>query len=71
MKTILERFENTVARFPKKTAVAFGEEAYSFSELLQLSKQLACAVDSAYKNKPIAVFCGRNALCICQGKVDT
>lgn len=47
MNPVLDRFEQTVARFPDKTAVVCGEAGYTFAGLRALARRLAGAVLAA------------------------
>ena len=59
---ILNFLDETVKRFPQKTAIAYKETAYSFSELSHQAKCLAHRIiQSGQSNGPVAVFVNRDA----------
>ena len=59
---ILDLFEETVHRFPQKTAIAYKDVSYSFSELSHRAKCLADRIlQTGQKNSPVAVFVNRGA----------
>lgn len=53
--------EELLKQFPNKTAFAYEDEKYTYSQAKELATQLASCVSEEYKNRPIAVFCNRNA----------
>lgn len=59
---ILDLFEETVKRFPEKTALAYKDVSYSFSDLSHQAKCLADRIaQTGQKNRPVAVFVNRGA----------
>ncbi len=61
---MLRCFEQTVEKYPDKTAIAYKEEAYTFCQLQSLSKKLGRQIVSRLgeaKNEPIAVVVNRGA----------
>lgn len=59
---ILKFFEETVQRFPQKTAIAYKEISYSFSELSHQAKCLAERIlQAGQTGKPVGVFVNRGA----------
>lgn len=59
---ILNFFEETVQRFPQKTAIAYKETSYSFSELSHQAKCLARRIlEIGHHEEPIAVIVNRGA----------
>lgn len=58
---VLNYLQGSVKKFPQKTAVACGNEAYTFLDIEKMSQSLAACVDREYVNKPIIVFSNRNA----------
>ncbi len=61
MDNILTYFEQTSCRYPNKKAVAYKDDAFTFSELKSLAKQYANLLQIYGKNKPIGVFADREA----------
>ena len=58
---ILEYVETTAKNNPQKTAFAYGECKYTFSEATKIARSLAVLVPSNIKNQPILVFAERSA----------
>ena len=59
---ILNFFEETVQRFPQKTAIAYKEISYSFSDLSHQAKCLAERIlQAGQTGKPVGVFVNRGA----------
>ncbi len=60
---VLEYFEESVNRFPDKTAVADVEHHYTYGELADLAKRLASCLLARFpaRRRPIAVLIDRNA----------
>ncbi len=60
MNQLLEYFERTVLRFPKKTAVACREERYSFAKLRDLSRRLGERIAACgWRDRSIGVWVDR------------
>lgn len=61
MINILKSFEETVAAYPEKTAVAYREKRYSFKALSFFARCLANKIPKGMRNCPIGVFSDRSA----------
>lgn len=62
MRGILEDLERSAERFPDKTAVACGDEHYSFSELKDAAQRLGAAIAArGLRAEPVGVFVRRSA----------
>lgn len=62
MRGILEDLERSAARFPDKTAVACGDERYSFAALKDAAQRLGAAVAArGLRAEPVGVFVNRSA----------
>lgn len=62
---VLEYLEDSVSRFPKKTALAYKEKMYSFEELMMLSKQIGSTIKKQEaEDTPIGVIVDRDIDCI-------
>lgn len=61
MNSIIEYLELSAQKYPEKTAVAFRDGAYTFSEMKASAERLAMCIDRSYYKQPAAVFCRRNA----------
>ncbi len=60
MNPILDRFEQTVQRFPEKPAVTCRDEFYTFSQLKDTAQKLATSIsESGTKESPIGVLVSR------------
>ncbi len=63
MNPILDRFEQTVQRFPEKPAVTCRDEYYTFSQLKELAQKLATRiVESDTKGTPVGVLVTRDCI---------
>lgn len=72
MRNVLEYLEGTAARYPEKTAVIEGSDAYSYRTLLERSRRAGSALASVLeKGQPAPVFMdkGMDALCAFFGAV--
>ena len=61
MNNILELFDQTALRYPHKKAVAYKDEAYTFSQLRSFARQIGSVLSSSgLTNKPIGVIADRS-----------
>ena len=60
MDTIWKIFLTTVAKFPKKVAVADQYSKYTYEELFKKVKSISCLLVKYKRLKPIAIFAGRD-----------
>lgn len=61
LMNVLKYLEDSSAKFPDKTSVAYRDVKYSFSELENLSKRLGFAVKQKTTGKAVAVYASRDA----------
>lgn len=60
MNSIWKIFLKIVAKFPKKVAVADQYSKYTYEELLEKVKSINCLLVKYKRQKPIAIFAGRD-----------
>lgn len=66
VKSILEFIEDTVCRFPDRTAVADEKDAYTYRELLHTAGRIGSYIGKsmAANNLPVAIYMGKTPKCV-------